>query len=79
MNAPLQTAKALLSPPGDTIRETLDVIEMSQAELAERIRCFANKFCVPASIILGRLQHLGVVRYSWGNELKQQIQLFDDN
>jgi len=25
MNASLQTAKALLSPPGDTIRETLDV------------------------------------------------------
>lgn len=57
----------------------LQEILASQPLTTERIRHFANKFCVPASIILGRLQHLGVVRYSWGNELKQRIKLFDDN
>jgi HTH-type transcriptional regulator / antitoxin HigA len=30
-------AKALLSPPGDTIQETIDEMGMSQAELAERM------------------------------------------
>ncbi|MBN2435995.1 MAG: helix-turn-helix domain-containing protein, partial [Spirochaetes bacterium] len=33
----LQLQKELLSPPGDTIQETIDTIGMSQAELAERI------------------------------------------
>jgi len=33
----LEAKKALLSCPGDTIQETLDTIEMSQAELAERL------------------------------------------
>jgi len=33
----LEAKKVLLSCPGDTIQETLDTIEMSQAELAERL------------------------------------------
>lgn len=33
----LKLQKELLSPPGDTIQETIDTIGMSQAELAERI------------------------------------------
>jgi len=37
MNSDLQLQKELLSPPGDTIQETIDAIGMSQAELAERI------------------------------------------
>jgi len=37
MNADLELQKSLLSPPGDTIQETIDEIGMSQAELAERI------------------------------------------
>lgn len=37
MNAQLELQKSLLSPPGDTIQETIDEIGMSQAELAERI------------------------------------------
>lgn len=32
-----ERAKALLSPPGDTIQETIDHMGMSQAELAERM------------------------------------------
>ena len=37
MNAKLQQQKELLSPPGDTIQETLDHLNMSQAELAKRM------------------------------------------
>ncbi len=37
MASELQLKKELLSPPGDTIQETIDTIGMSQAELAERI------------------------------------------
>ena len=37
MTDEIQIKKELLSPPGDTIQETLDEINMSQAELAERI------------------------------------------
>jgi addiction module HigA family antidote len=37
MNSDLQLQKELISPPGDTIQETIDTIGMSQAELAERM------------------------------------------
>ena len=37
MRSDLKLQKELLSPPGDTIQETIDTIGMSQAELAERI------------------------------------------
>jgi len=37
MNSVLELQKKLLSPPGDTIKETIDSIGMSQAELAERM------------------------------------------
>jgi addiction module HigA family antidote len=37
MNTTIELQKSLLSPPGDTIQETIDEIGMSQAELAERI------------------------------------------
>lgn len=37
MNDLLQLERELLSPPGDTIQESLDEMGMSQAELAERI------------------------------------------
>jgi len=37
MNSDLKLQKELLSPPGDTIQETIDAIGMSQAELAERM------------------------------------------
>jgi HTH-type transcriptional regulator / antitoxin HigA len=37
MRSDLQLQKKLLSPPGDTIQETIDTIGMSQSELAERI------------------------------------------
>jgi len=37
MTITIEQAKALLSPPGDTIQETIDMMGMSQAELAERM------------------------------------------
>lgn len=37
MNSDLKLQKEILSPPGDTIQETIDTIGMSQAELAERM------------------------------------------
>lgn len=37
MRNTFETLKAILSPPGDTIQETIDVIGMSQTELAERM------------------------------------------
>jgi HTH-type transcriptional regulator/antitoxin HigA len=37
MRPDLELQKSLLSPPGDTIQETIDEMGMSQAELAERI------------------------------------------
>lgn len=37
MNDLLRLEKELLSPPGDSLQETLDELSMSQAELAERI------------------------------------------
>ncbi|MCF8374647.1 MAG: helix-turn-helix domain-containing protein [Bacteroidales bacterium] len=37
MRTELQLQKDLLSPPGDTIQETIDTIGMSQAQLADRI------------------------------------------
>ena len=37
MNASIELRRKLLSPPGDTIQETIDSIGMSQNELAERM------------------------------------------
>ena len=37
MNTDIKLKKQLLSPPGDTIQETIDFMGMSQAELAERL------------------------------------------
>lgn len=37
MGITLNTIKATISPPGDTIQETIDAIGMSQTELAERM------------------------------------------
>ncbi len=49
----------------------------SQPVTKERIQYYADKFEVPVGVIVGRLQHKKIVHYSWGNELKQQIKLFN--
>lgn len=43
MNSDLKLQKELLSPPGDTIQETIDTICMSHAELAERMAMSKEK------------------------------------
>ena len=43
MNSDLELQKKLLSPPGDTIQETMDTIGMSHAELAERMAMSKEK------------------------------------
>ncbi|MES2648117.1 MAG: ImmA/IrrE family metallo-endopeptidase [Bacteroidota bacterium] len=43
MNKRLKAEIALLSKPGDTIQETIDIIDMSQAQLAERMGKTASK------------------------------------
>ncbi len=35
----LGAAKLLLSPPGDTLLETIETLAISQTELAERMNC----------------------------------------
>jgi plasmid maintenance system antidote protein VapI len=37
MATDLHLSKEILSPPGDTIQETMDTIHMTQAELSERL------------------------------------------
>ena len=37
MSTTIEQTRALLSPPGDTIQETIDMMGMTQAELAERM------------------------------------------
>ena len=37
MSTTIQQLRELLSPPGDTIQETIDMMGMTQAELAERM------------------------------------------
>jgi len=36
---PLDAAKALLSPPGDTLLETIEALAISETELAKRMNC----------------------------------------
>ncbi len=43
------------------------------------IQFFAAKFQIPAGIIAGRLQHMKVIPFTWGNELKKRINLFAEN
>lgn len=37
-SSPLDAAKALLSPPGDTLLETIEALAISQTELAKRMK-----------------------------------------
>lgn len=43
----------------------------------DMINHFANKFRTPAGVIIGRLQHLKIVPFHFGNRFKQKIELFD--
>ncbi len=53
--------------------------EIRQAEplTDELIQAFAHKFRTPPGVIIGRLQHLGLIPYSTGNEFREKIDLFE--
>ena len=44
----------------------------------EMILDYSRKFRTPPGVIIGRLQHEGVLRFSEGNNLRRKINLFDD-
>ncbi len=44
----------------------------------QSIQAFANKFKTPAGVIIGRLQHLKIIPFSMGNELRRKIELVND-
>lgn len=43
----------------------------------ETVNAFANKFRIPAGVIIGRLQHLKLLPFSVGNDVRKPIDLFD--
>lgn len=43
----------------------------------EAVYAFANKFRIPAGVIIGRLQHLKLLPFSIGNDFRKPIDLFD--
>ena len=56
--------------------ELKQVVE-SQPLDETRIIAFADKFKTPPGVIIGRLQHLKIIPYSWGNKFRRKIELFD--
>ena len=65
-------AKVLL--PQAELQQIIDATPLTE----EAIVKFAQKFRTPAGVIVGRLQHLGLVPYHFGNSFKQKIELFID-
>ncbi|MHA8059876.1 ImmA/IrrE family metallo-endopeptidase [Aquirufa beregesia] len=64
-------AKLLL--PENAWQQIKDAAPLSE----EMIHAFANKFRTPAGVIIGRLQHEGLVSFHVGNGLRQKIVLFN--
>lgn len=52
-----------------------EILENDQFD-TEMVIEYADKFRTPAGIIIGRLQHLGLIKFSEGNYLRQKIELF---
>jgi HTH-type transcriptional regulator/antitoxin HigA len=66
-------AKVLLTE--SELKEIIDA-----APLNENIICeFANRFRTPPGVIIGRLQHLKLVPFSFGNKLRKKTDLFGCN
>ena len=55
------------------LQEILDSAPLDE----DMIIAFADKFRTPASVIIGQLQHKGLIRFSDGNNLRQKINLFE--
>jgi len=56
------------------LREILAGEELTE----EVILDYARKFRTPPGVIIGRLQHEGIIDYSAGNHLRRKINLFDE-
>ncbi len=55
------------------LQELLDSDSLDEATIIS----FSEKFRTPPGVIIGRLQHKGLVPFSFGNHLRQKINLFD--
>jgi len=65
-------AKILLTE--NELQQILNVAPLTE----EMIHTFADKFRTPAGVIVGRLQHLKLIPFSFGNACRQKIDLFNE-
>jgi addiction module HigA family antidote len=65
-------AKILLTE--NELQQIIDVAPLTE----EMIHTFADKFRTPAGVIVGRLQHLKLIPFSFGNACRQKIDLFNE-
>lgn len=63
-------AKALLTE--GQLKEIVNAAALTDEVLNE----FARKYRIPAGVIVGRLQHLEIISFSTGNNLKEKINIF---
>ena len=64
-------AKILLTE--NELQQIIDAVSLTK----EMINEFANKFRTPAGVIIGRLQHLKLMPFNFGNSFRQKIDLFN--
>jgi HTH-type transcriptional regulator / antitoxin HigA len=64
-------AKLLLTET--ELKEIIDAVPLTEEIIYE----FAQKFRTPAGVIIGRLQHLKHIPFSFGNGFRQKIDLFN--
>jgi addiction module HigA family antidote len=67
-------AAKILLPPAE-LQMIIDAAPFTEETIVE----FARKFRTPAGVIVGRLQHLGLVPLNFGNSVRQKIELFREN
>lgn len=64
-------AKMLLTD--GQLNEIVDALPLT----IEKVQAFADKFRTPAGVIIGRLQHLKLVPFSFGNGFREKVDLFE--
>lgn len=69
-NANLFASKYLLKE--SELQEIIDTAPLNEV----MIKAFADKFNTSAGVIIGRLQHLGLINWTLGNHLRQKVDLF---
>ena len=65
-------AKILLTE--NELQQIIDAAPLTE----EMMHSFADKFRTPAGVIVGRLQHLKLIPFSFGNTCRQKIDLFNE-